>query len=209
MSRFRKLGEALSYANVVSTLCLFLVLGGGAAYAATHLAKNSVGPKQLKKNAVTAAKIKPGAVNGAKVQDGSLTGADLADNSISGAKVQDGSLTGADINQSTLTGIKATNVTGFGINGGSTCAPATAMPPGVTSERVGAPGSGECKITFPNSVVGCAITATPRFRNAGLLILEQRTAEVAQFSSSANAVFVNTWGEGATRDEPFDLVMVC
>ena len=33
----------LSYANVVSTLCLFLLLGGGA-YAATKLAKNSVGP---------------------------------------------------------------------------------------------------------------------------------------------------------------------
>ncbi len=50
----------LSYANVVSTICLFLLLGGGAAVAATQqLAKNSVGPRQLKKGAVTPAKLAP------------------------------------------------------------------------------------------------------------------------------------------------------
>src|SRR6476660_4201793 len=57
----------LSYANVISTVCLFLLLGGGAAYAASHLGKNSVGSKQLRKNAVT----------GAKVKDQSLTGRDI------------------------------------------------------------------------------------------------------------------------------------
>jgi hypothetical protein len=57
----------LTYANVVSTLCLFLLLGGGAAFAATNLAKNSVGTKQIKNSAVTGAKIKNGAVTGAKI----------------------------------------------------------------------------------------------------------------------------------------------
>ncbi|HEY0279013.1 MAG TPA: hypothetical protein VGC32_12170 [Solirubrobacterales bacterium] len=33
----------LSYANVVATLALLLVVGGGTAYAATHIPKNSVG----------------------------------------------------------------------------------------------------------------------------------------------------------------------
>jgi hypothetical protein len=56
----------LTYANVVSTICLFLLLGGGA-YAAFKLPKNSVGSKQLKKNSVTTAKIKNGAVTGAKI----------------------------------------------------------------------------------------------------------------------------------------------
>lgn len=46
----------LTYANVVSTLCLFLILGGGA-YAATKLPANSVGTKQIKNGAVTGAKI--------------------------------------------------------------------------------------------------------------------------------------------------------
>jgi hypothetical protein len=62
----------LSYANVVSTLCLFLVLGGGAAFAATRLAKNSVGTAQIRNGAVTGAKIANGAVSGAKVNLGSL-----------------------------------------------------------------------------------------------------------------------------------------
>jgi hypothetical protein len=47
----------LTYANVISTLCLFLLVGGGAAWAAIHLPKNSVGAKQLKKGAVTPAKL--------------------------------------------------------------------------------------------------------------------------------------------------------
>lgn len=68
----KKLREKLTYANVISTLALFLVLTGGAAYAASHLGKNSVGTKQLKKNAVTSAKIKNGAVTGAKVKLSSL-----------------------------------------------------------------------------------------------------------------------------------------
>jgi len=52
----RKLRSALTYANVLSTLAVFLVLGSGA-YAATQLPKNSVGAKQLKKEAVTPAKL--------------------------------------------------------------------------------------------------------------------------------------------------------
>ncbi len=63
----------LSYSTVVSTLCLFLLLTGGAAYAASHLGKNSVGSKQLKENAVTTPKLKREAVTGAKVKKGMLT----------------------------------------------------------------------------------------------------------------------------------------
>lgn len=66
-----KLRPRLSYANVVSTLCLFVLLGGGA-YAATQLPKNSIGTKQLKNSAVTSAKIKDGAVTGSKVDLGTL-----------------------------------------------------------------------------------------------------------------------------------------
>lgn len=58
----KKLTGKLSYANVVSTLCLFLLLGGGAALAASVvLPKNSVGTKQLKKEAVTPPKLSPAA----------------------------------------------------------------------------------------------------------------------------------------------------
>ncbi len=62
----------LSYANVVSTLCLFLLLGGGAAYARSHLAKNSVGTKQIRKNAVNSAKVKNHSLRAADFKNGQL-----------------------------------------------------------------------------------------------------------------------------------------
>jgi len=54
MKRFRL---RPTYSNVVSTLCLFLLLGGGVAYAATQLPRNSVGTRQIKAQAVTPAKL--------------------------------------------------------------------------------------------------------------------------------------------------------
>jgi len=87
----KKIHKRLTYANVMSSIAVFLVLGGATALAA-GLAKNSVGSKQLKKNAVTAAKIKKNAVTGAKI----------AGSAVDGSKVKDGSLTGADINLGSL-----------------------------------------------------------------------------------------------------------
>ncbi|HVW46925.1 MAG TPA: hypothetical protein VHA76_07725 [Solirubrobacterales bacterium] len=52
-----RISDRLTYANVISTLCLLLVLGGGTAYAASKLGKESVGARQLKKEAVTPAKL--------------------------------------------------------------------------------------------------------------------------------------------------------
>jgi hypothetical protein len=63
----RRLKGKLTYANVISTLCLFLLLSGGAAFAATKLGKNSVGTKQIKKGAVTAAKIKKATITGTQI----------------------------------------------------------------------------------------------------------------------------------------------
>jgi hypothetical protein len=69
--------KRLTYANVMSSIAVFLVLAGGTAFAANQLGKNTVGSKQLKKNAVTATKIKNEAVTAAKVKKGSLTGTDI------------------------------------------------------------------------------------------------------------------------------------
>jgi hypothetical protein len=66
----------LTYANVVSTICLFLLLGG-VAYAGTQLSKGSVGTNALKAEAVTKAKVHANAVNSKKVVNNSLTGSDI------------------------------------------------------------------------------------------------------------------------------------
>jgi hypothetical protein len=66
-----KLLSHLSYANVLSTLCLFLLLGGGA-YAATRLKENSVGSRQ----------IIDGQVKSVDVQDNGITGTDIKEDSL-------------------------------------------------------------------------------------------------------------------------------
>ena len=63
----RALRSKLTYANVISTLCLFLVLGGGAAVAANQLAQNSVGTKQIKNAAITGPKIKRASIEATKL----------------------------------------------------------------------------------------------------------------------------------------------
>lgn len=69
-----RLKKRLTYANVMSSIAIFLLLGGATAFAAGKLGKNSVGTKQLENNAVTTAKIKNNAVTGAKIKNGTITG---------------------------------------------------------------------------------------------------------------------------------------
>ncbi len=71
MTSMKLMRGHLSYANVISTICLFVVLGGGA-YAAARLPAKSVGTAQLKAGAVTGAKIKDGTITGAKVDSRTL-----------------------------------------------------------------------------------------------------------------------------------------
>ncbi|MGA8745981.1 MAG: hypothetical protein WB507_08960 [Solirubrobacterales bacterium] len=73
----RKIRSNLTYANVIATLALFIAIGGASAFAASSLAKNTVGTKQIKNQAVTAAKIKKGTITGSQVKSGSLTGTQI------------------------------------------------------------------------------------------------------------------------------------
>lgn len=52
----KRVRSKLTYANVVSSICLFVILGGSA-YAASQLPRNSVGTKQLKNGSVSLAKL--------------------------------------------------------------------------------------------------------------------------------------------------------
>lgn len=92
MQRIRK---PLSYANVMSTLAVFLVLGGGAAYAAKKIGSHelrggAVTTAKIKRNAVTRSKIKADAISTAKIAKGSVTNARLANGSVSLEKLAPG-----------------------------------------------------------------------------------------------------------------------
>jgi hypothetical protein len=66
----KQVRKRLTYANVMSSLAVFLVLGGATAFAA-----KKIGSNQLKANSVTTAKIKKKAVTTAKIKNNAVTGA--------------------------------------------------------------------------------------------------------------------------------------
>jgi hypothetical protein len=74
----KHLRSKLSYSNVVSTICLFLLIGGGTAFAATQMRANSVGNKQLRKGSVTSGKIRNGTVRTKDLRKRSVTSGKLA-----------------------------------------------------------------------------------------------------------------------------------
>lgn len=86
----------LTYANVVATLALFLVVAGGTVYAA-RVAKKSVGPSQLKANAVTTAKLKANAVTTRKIRRNAVSNAKIKDGAVESQKIANGSVQGFDI----------------------------------------------------------------------------------------------------------------
>jgi hypothetical protein len=110
----KQLRKRLTYANVMSSIAVFLVLGGASAFAAAQLGKNSVGSKQLKKNSVTSSEIKKNAVTSAKIKK----------NAVTTAKIKNEAVTGAKVNEATLGTVPSAN----------------SIPPAEPTHLVGAPG---------------------------------------------------------------------
>ena len=229
----KQIRKRLTYANVMSTIAVFLVVGGASALAATQLAKNSVGTKQLKSNAVTTAKIKKEAVAAAKIKNGAVgtsklgagsvtseklaneaadasklakgavTGEKLADNSVTGAKVANGSLTGTDINQGSLNAVKASNV--YGVTFQEVGGPeiVNASDPGIKSGGCFI----ICAVEFPRDVTECSYTASAIDQESG----SGEPAMTEAFpGGDSKTVFVAMWNdEGNITAHDFAMTVVC
>ncbi len=79
--------QRLTYANVVSTIALFLVLTGGVVYAASKIRT-----KDIQRQAVTQKKLAPDAVKNGKLAEGAVGTAKLAEGAVTNAKVKDDSI---------------------------------------------------------------------------------------------------------------------
>lgn len=93
----KQIRKHITFANVMSSIAVFLVLGGGAAYAA-----KKIGSNEIKGNSITTGKLKKNAVTASKIKQ----------NSIITAKIKNGAVTGPKVNLSTLGTVpSATNAT--------------------------------------------------------------------------------------------------
>jgi hypothetical protein len=97
----KRVGRSLSYANVMSSIAVFLVLGG-----ATALAAGKIGPHQLKANAVTTPKIKANAVTTRKIKKNAIAAVKIKDKAIKNSKLEDGAITTTKIANGSVTGPK-------------------------------------------------------------------------------------------------------
>jgi hypothetical protein len=88
----KRAGRRLTYANVVSTLALFVAVGGAGAFAAGQLAPKSVGERQLRHGAVTAEKLRKNAVIAPKIMALAVKQGKLANGAVSAAKLEDGAV---------------------------------------------------------------------------------------------------------------------
>lgn len=102
----KQIRQRLTYANVVSTLALVLVVGGATAVAARKVPKHSVGPHQLKSNAVTTPKIKANAITTRKIKKNAVTAVKIKDKAIKSEKLDDNAVTTAKIANGSVTGPK-------------------------------------------------------------------------------------------------------
>ncbi len=91
----KQIRKRLTYANVMSSVAVFLILGGGAAFAAKKIGRNqlrggSVTTTKIKRNAVTTSKIKSSAITTAKIAKGAVTNGKIAAGSVDATKLAAG-----------------------------------------------------------------------------------------------------------------------
>jgi hypothetical protein len=114
--------KRLTYANVMSSIAVFLVLGGGAAYAAKKIGSHelrggAVTTAKIKRNAVTRSKIKAEAISTTKIAKAAVTNARLADGSVSLEKLAPGFISPAAERLSHAANISAGGVVLTGSDG--------------------------------------------------------------------------------------------
>ncbi len=118
----RYIRRRLTYANVMSSLAVFMVLCGGAAFAANQLPKNSVGPKQLKKNAVKTGDIARNSVKTGKLGPEAAKAGKIAKNAIPTNRIRNGAVSNAKVGGGAITGDK---IAGSAVTGDKINAPTT------------------------------------------------------------------------------------
>ena len=119
----QRIRSHVTYANVMATIAVFLVLSGGTAVALTgsntvfsdDIVNGEVKAADIGSNAVGSSKIVDGGVQGVDILDGTVDSPDILDgavgnndvrkNAITSGKVQDESLAGTDVLNDSLTGL--------------------------------------------------------------------------------------------------------
>ena len=102
----KQIRKRLTYANVMSSIAVFLILGG-----ATAVAAKKIGTGQLKASSVKTGKIAKEAVKAGKLAKNAVSTPKIANGAVTTEKIANDAVTGEKVNESTLGTVPtATNV---------------------------------------------------------------------------------------------------
>ncbi len=93
----KQIRKRLTYANVMSSIAVFLMLGGATAFAASK-----IGANQLKANSVKTGKIVKEAVKAGKLAKNAVTTPKIANGAVTTEKIANDAVTGEKANESTF-----------------------------------------------------------------------------------------------------------
>jgi hypothetical protein len=216
----KQIRKRLTYANVMSSIAVFFILGGATAFAATKIGANEIKANSIKtgkivKEAVTEGKIKTGAITNSKIANGAVTGEKLADNAVTTTKIADKAITGAKLNLTTIGTVpNATHATTANIAGGiseeffavvKADGTLTRGTPGVTSNSEG---TGITRVIIGRPTVDCFTVATPGGSSPGGSNVGQ--ISVNPSSTNLNSFWIVTANPtGVTTSIPYTLYVRC
>lgn len=107
----KQIRKRLTYANVMSSIAVFFILGGATAFAATKIGANEIKANSIKtgkivKEAVTAGKIKTGAVTNGKLGAASVTTDKIGDLAVTNPKIAELAVTSNKLANGAVTSAK-------------------------------------------------------------------------------------------------------
>ena len=217
----KKIRKRITYANVMSSIAVFLVLGGASAYAAKKIGSNeikgnSITTGKIKKEAVTKAKLKKASVDSSKLADGAVTTSKLANDAVTGDKANEATFgqVPSAANAVKLNGVAASEyLSSF----------ALVAPDGKVVESRGVAaavnfGGGLFAVRFTRPVVGKAYSATIAGEDVGQAQINAQPCIApaplndsncpAEFEN-ANSLFVNTEDStGTNTDRAFMVALI-
>jgi hypothetical protein len=104
----KQIRKRLTYANVMSSMAVFLILGGTTAIAAS----NKIGANQLKANSVKTGKLVKEAVKAGKLAKNSVTTPKIANDAVTGEKINESTLGAVPSATTATTATTANNLAG-------------------------------------------------------------------------------------------------
>ncbi|HEX2097383.1 MAG TPA: hypothetical protein VHF50_08455 [Solirubrobacterales bacterium] len=233
----KQIRRHLTYANVMSSLAVFLILGGATAFAAVkkiganEIKANSIKTGKIVKEAVTAGKIKNGAVIEGKIGDGAVTTNKLADNAVTAPKIAKDAVTTEKILNDAVTGEKVKESTLGQVPSAANAVNA------VNAQRLGGKalndlvmwafvngngsllrssggvtssrvGTGSYNVNFPRNISACAGTASNSATNGATNPLPNEIA-LAVLDADTFRVQTGESADGSLVDDEFMIQVTC